>query len=141
VESVNANVVEPAALVAVIVYGVAADGAVGVPLITPLVASIASPAGSAGATAYDATVPVTVGVSAVIAVPTVYDCGLAYVKPLGGAVAGAFTVMLSGNVVLPPALLAVIVYAAVAAAALGVPLIAPVPASMLKPAGSAGLTE
>ena len=102
---------------------------------------IASPAGSAGATAYDATVPVTVGVSAVIAVPTVYDCGLAYVKPLGGAVAGAFTVMLSGNVVLPPALLAVIVYAAVAAAALGVPLIAPVPASMLKPAGSAGLTE
>src|SRR5882672_997795 len=109
VASVNANVVEPAALVAVIVYAAAAATAVGVPLIAPVVASIARPAGSAGETAYDDTVPVTVGVSAVIAVSTLYVCGLAYVRPLGAATGTSLTVTLSGNVVLPPELLAVIV--------------------------------
>jgi hypothetical protein len=49
--------------------------AVGVPLITPVVAFNARPAGNAGVTVYPVTVPVTVGDRAVIAVPTCIAAG------------------------------------------------------------------
>jgi len=49
---------------------VCAKGALGVPAIAPVVAFMVSPAGKAGLTAYPETLPVTVGVSGVIALPT-----------------------------------------------------------------------
>jgi hypothetical protein len=47
-----------------------ADVAVGVPEMIPLDVLRLTPAGSAGLTAYELTVPVTVGVSTEIATPT-----------------------------------------------------------------------
>jgi hypothetical protein len=62
--------VEPAAFVAVTVYVAAAVAVVGVPVITPVVVLSVRPAGSAGATAYEATAPPDdVGVFDAIAVP------------------------------------------------------------------------
>jgi hypothetical protein len=55
-----------------------ADAAVGVPEIAPVVLLKLSPAGRAGLIDHEVTVPVTVGVSAAMAVPTVADmlvCG------------------------------------------------------------------
>jgi hypothetical protein len=52
-------------------YVAVAEAAVGVPEIVPREVSNAKPAGNAGLQLYELTVPVTVGVSAGIAVPTV----------------------------------------------------------------------
>ena len=57
------------------------------------------------------------------------------------AIGVAFTVMLRPTVVLPPVLVAVTVYVAVAATAVGVPLMTPVEVLRLRPAGSAGETD
>ena len=65
---VISQVVLPIELLAVTVYTVAADVAVGVPLITPVVVFRLSPAGNGVSTLYEVTTPVTVGVRLVIAV-------------------------------------------------------------------------
>lgn len=71
-------------MVAVTVYAACAATAVGVPEMTPVVASRLNPAGSAGLTLYDATIPVTVGASGVIATPTVAEMVVwTYENPLG----------------------------------------------------------
>ena len=59
---VTVAVVDPAMLVAVMVYVVRADSTVGIPEITPVVASMLTPLGKAGAILKLSTVPVTVGV-------------------------------------------------------------------------------
>lgn len=60
-------VVLPPELVAVTVYVVAGESAVGVPEITPVVVSRLKPAGRDGLIEYEVTVPVTVGELEVIA--------------------------------------------------------------------------
>jgi hypothetical protein len=52
-------------------YVAVVEAAVGVPEILPMEVSTAKPAGNAGLQLYKLTVPVTVGVSAGIAAPTV----------------------------------------------------------------------
>jgi hypothetical protein len=66
-------VVLPPAFVAVTVYEACAVAAVGVPDIVPATGSKLKPAGSAGLTPYEFTVPATVGVSDVIALPIVAE--------------------------------------------------------------------
>ena len=68
--------VRPDALVAVTVYTVVGDAAVGVPLIVPF-AAIDKPAGKVGLTDVLVKGPpaVIVGTNAVIVVPTGYNCG------------------------------------------------------------------
>jgi uncharacterized membrane protein YbjE (DUF340 family) len=52
------------------------DELVGLPEITPVVGSSASPAGSAGATANDVTLPVQLGTLSGMATPRAYSAGL-----------------------------------------------------------------
>ena len=54
---------------------------------------ILNPDGKAGLTLYDDTVPVTVGVKAVIAEPVVYEFGVVYERALGAAGVDALTVI------------------------------------------------
>jgi hypothetical protein len=61
---VTVAVVEPAEFEAVTRYGVFAEIAVGVPEIVPVELFRLNPAGKAGLTEYEVTVPVTVGASA-----------------------------------------------------------------------------
>jgi hypothetical protein len=61
----------PPEFVAVTVYEASATAAVGVPEIVPVPVFKLNPAGSAGLTPYEFTVPVTMGVSDVIALPIV----------------------------------------------------------------------
>jgi hypothetical protein len=69
-------VAKPTALVAVTTQFTAAATVVGVPVITPVDVLSVKPAGSGGATEYDATAPpVDEGAFAVIAVPAGYDAG------------------------------------------------------------------
>ena len=74
--------------------------------MTPVVVSNVSPAGSAGAIEYEATLPVTVGESGVTAVPTVKVLGELYDSANGAA---SFTVITTSKVVDPPELVAVTV--------------------------------
>ena len=98
------------------------------------------PDGRDGETDHDVTVPpVVVGVTVVMAVPLVKlnEFGL-YVKEEG---AMSLTTMVTSSVVLPPVLVAVIVYVAEDVTAVGVPLLAPVEVSSDNPAGREGDTE
>ena len=65
-----------------------------------------SPAGSAGAIEYDATLPVTLGESGVMDVPTVKVFGELYDSATGAA---SFTVITTSKAVEPPELVAVTV--------------------------------
>lgn len=81
-------VVEPVTFDAVTVYVVWGDPVVGVPETAPVPESNVSPAGSVGFTENAVMVPVTVGVSVAMAVPTVASivvCG--YAKVDGAAAA------------------------------------------------------
>jgi hypothetical protein len=124
--------------VAVTIYVAGAVAVVGMPLMLPSLALRVSPAGSAGATLQFTTAPP-------LALGGVVCAGILAEKPYAGlsyAMEGAMSLttidMLA--VALPPLFCAVTVNAVLAARAVGVPEMTPVVASMLRPAGSAGLT-
>jgi len=68
-------VADPAEFVAVTVYVVCAIIAVGVPEIAPEVVFSVNPFDRAGLTEYEVTVPVTAGVTGVMACPMLNVCG------------------------------------------------------------------
>ena len=116
------------------------ETAVGVPLISPVVALKVRPAGKAGEIDQDATgPPLAVGVIGVMAVPfsAVNELGV-NVMPEGAATS---TSMVMVVVALPPVLLAVTVYVVDELRTLGVPEIAPVAVSKDSPAGSVGVMD
>ena len=84
------------------------------------------------------TSPLTIGFKATIAEPTVNVFGELYANPVGAA---SLTVMTTSNDTLPPELVAVTVYEAVAVTVVGVPEMIPVEISKESPSGSAGETE
>ena len=132
---------EPPEFVAVTVYVVLATIAVGVPVITPVLESSASPNGSAGATANDVDAPlVTIGVfGAGIATPLVYTIGVAVLYLSND---GAISLTAMSRVVLldPPEFVAFTVYVFVGTMAVPVPVMIPVLASITRPTGSTGET-
>ena len=79
----TSKVADPPEFVAVTTYPAVVETDVGVPEITPVVVLNESPAGSAGETEYDVTLPVTEGSSAVMAVPTVNTFGELYESSVG----------------------------------------------------------
>ena len=108
--------------------------------MAPVEESRESPAGSEGETDHEVMVPpLTVGVTVVMAVPfvKVNESGL-YTREDG---AMSLTTISTSAVVLPPVLVAVIVYVAEDVTADGVPLMAPVEASRDNPDGSEGETD
>ena len=108
--------------------------------MAPVEESMERPAGSEGETDQEVTVPpLEVGVTVVIAVPlvSVNEFGL-NVRDEG---AMSLTTMVTSSVVLPPVLLAVMVYVAEEVTEDGVPEIAPVEESRESPAGSEGETD
>ena len=116
-----ANVDEPVAFVAVIVYDADAADAVGVPLSTPVEAFKVSPAGNAGETVQFVDAPPEfVGVNDVIAEFTVAEIDDVEYEILGAA-NDAVTSMLIVVVPDPAVLVAVTVYAADTLVAVGVP--------------------
>lgn len=111
--------------------------AVGVPEISPVELSNDNPAGSAGVISQFVTAPpLDVGVTVVIALSLVRVSELGLYATEDGAT--SFTWMVTVAVSLPPALLAVTVYAVEFETAVGVPEIAPVVLSNARPAGRAG---
>ena len=74
--------------------------------MTPVVVSNVSPADSSGAIEYEETLPVTLGESGVMAIPTVNVFGELYDSATGAA---SFTVITTSKVVEPPELVAVTV--------------------------------
>ena len=113
--------------------------AVGVPEISPVEVENARPAGSVASIAQEMTVPpLYVGVDAVIRESFVKVNGLSLYETEEGIM--SLTTMVTVAVVLPPELVAVTVYAADEATAVGVPLNSPVVESITKPAGSDGET-
>jgi hypothetical protein len=77
-------------------------------MITPVDVLSVKPAGSPGATEYEATAPPDdVGVFAVIAVPVTYDAGLVEYARFDGGASAAVTVMEREAVVEPAAFVAV----------------------------------
>jgi hypothetical protein len=80
------KLVLPAEFDAVIVKVVAAEAAVGVPEMTPVTGLMVNPAGNAGLIEYDATDPVTVGISGTSASSAVPCTGLVYDRLDGGAI-------------------------------------------------------
>ena len=136
----TANVVVAAVVTlfnAVTVYDAVTVTVVGVPVMSPVVLSRASPAGSDGLTEYEfaaLALGVTLDDAVVIAVPLVSVIGEAlYVNAIW------FTVREMDFVVEPPLFVAVMVTLADAYVAVGVPVIAPVPALIARPAGSVPL--
>jgi hypothetical protein len=108
-EMLRVTVVAPAALRAVTTYGDKALTVEGVPLIMPLALFNDRPGGRGGAIDHVVTVPLTVGVLGVIAVPTTHTSGLiAYIK-LDGATSAEVTVTLNSVFVDPAELEAVTV--------------------------------
>jgi hypothetical protein len=84
--SCHTKLVLPAEFDAVIVKVVAAEAAAGVPEMTPVTGLMVNPAGNAGLTEYDATDPVTVGISGTSASSAVACTGLVYDRLDGGAI-------------------------------------------------------
>ena len=112
----------------------------GVPEMAPVEESRERPAGSEGETDQPVIAPpVAEGVTVVMAVPlvSVNEFGL-YVSAEG---ATSLTSMVTSAVVLPPVLLAVMVYVAEEVTADGVPEMAPVEESRERPAGNDGETD
>ena len=108
--------------------------------MAPVVESSERPAGKEGETDQEVMgPPLALGVTVVMAVP------LVKVKLLGLYVsaegATSLTSMVTSAVVLPPVLLAVMVYVAELVTAVGVPEMAPVEESRERPAGSEGETD
>ncbi len=137
---VTEAVVLPPVLLAVTVYDAEEVMAEGVPLMAPVEESSERPAGREGETDHEVTVPpLLVGVTVVMAVPLVRvnEFGL-YVRDEG---ATSLTTMVTEAVVLPPVLLAVTVYDAEEVMAEGVPLMAPVEESSVRPTGREGETD
>ena len=112
---------------------------VGVPLMAPFEVSKFNPAGSVGEIDHDVTgPPLAVGIAVVIAVPLVNVNELGeYVMEEG---ATSFTTIVTLAVALPPVFVPVIVYEVEEVIAVGVPEIAPVEPSMMRPAGNDGDT-
>ena len=116
------------------------DTAVGVPEMAPVEESRESPAGSEGETDQPVMAPpLAEGVTVVMAesLVNVSEFGL-YVNEAGAI---SLTTMVTSAVVLPPVLLAVMVYVAELVTADGVPEMAPVEESRERPAGSEGETD
>ena len=137
---VNVAVVLPPALVAVTVYVVDGETAVGVPLISPVVVLKARPAGRVGEIDHVATgPPLAVGVTGVMVVPfsSVSELGVK-ATPDGAA---TMTSIVTVVVALPPEFAAVTVYTADELRTVGVPEMAPVELSKARPAGSDGVTD
>ncbi len=108
--------------------------------MAPVEESRERPAGSEGDSDQPVTAPpLAEGVTVVMAVSlvNVNEFGL-YVNEAGAI---SLTTMVTAAVVLPPVLLAVMVYVAELATAVGVPEMAPVEESRERPAGSEGETD
>ena len=107
--------------------------------MAPFEVSKFNPAGSVGEIDHDVTgPPLAVGIAVVIVVPLVNVNELGeYVMEEG---ATSFTTIVTLAVALPPVFVPVIVYEVEEVIAVGVPEIAPVEPSMMRPAGNDGDT-
>jgi len=105
--------------------------------MTPVDGSSESPAGSAGLTLYEVTVPDTEGMSGMISSPAAALIAVCtYVRFDGGA---TFTITCKVADVEPASLCAETLYEACGEEAVGVPEIAPVDVFSVRPAGRAGV--
>jgi hypothetical protein len=123
---------------AVTVYDSSIAIIVGVPEITPVAGSSVRPPGNEGTTEKINPSPKTEGVKAMIVEPTINTFGELYERPEG---ATSLTVITTSNETLPPELVAVTVYEAIAETSVGIPEMTPVAASIDNPVGSEGETE